>query len=171
MAEVKWDDANVVNALQRLQHAVSNTSPVLKEIGEVLQESTKHRFEASTGPDGEKWEPNSHVTTAQHVHRVGGTKTKDGKFLTKKGEQRWDGKKTLIDHGTLMESINAQLIDNNTLGVGSALEYAAMQQFGGSKDDFPFLWGDIPARPFLGISDEDEDKILSTVHEYLTSSI
>ncbi|MFK3602796.1 hypothetical protein [Pseudomonas sp. AP19] len=32
--------------------------------------------------------------------------------------------------------------------VGSDKPYAAMMQFGGGAD-FPHLWGDIPARPFL----------------------
>ncbi len=46
-----------------------------------------------------------------------------------------------------------------------------MQQFGGNKSKFPNLWGDIPARPFLGISDADEKMIVSTVNEYLRSVI
>ncbi|MCF7964015.1 MAG: phage virion morphogenesis protein [Methylobacter tundripaludum] len=148
MAEVKWDDANVVRALQRLQHAVGDISPALKEIGEDLVESTKQRFSSGVGPDGEKWKDNSQVT------------------IDRKGRN-----KPLVDRGHLLDSINDALIDTDTLEVNANKDYAAMQQFGGSKDEFPFLWGDIPARPFLGVSDEDEDKILRTVEEYLTSSI
>jgi phage gpG-like protein len=44
--------------------------------------------------------------------------------------------------------------------------YAAMQQFGGTKAEFPHLWGDIPERPFLGVSD-DEKEILEIISDYL----
>jgi phage gpG-like protein len=45
-----------------------------------------------------------------------------------------------------------------------------MQQFGGTKNEFPFLWGDIPARPFLGISNDDEKAILSIIEDHILSS-
>ncbi len=69
------------------------------------------------------------------------------------------------------EQINATLIGDDTLEIGSSMNYAAMQQFGGNKSEFPFLWGDIPARPFLGISDEDEANILATIEEFLNESM
>jgi phage gpG-like protein len=46
-----------------------------------------------------------------------------------------------------------------------------MQQFGGSKSEFPHLWGDIPERPFLGISDDDRSNILDIVQSHLEASI
>ena len=49
------------------------------------------------------------------------------------------------------------------------MEYAAMQQFGGIKSEFPHLWGDIPARPFLGVSESDAEEILAIVHDYLAN--
>lgn len=143
-----FDDTEVVRAFQRLQRAVGDISPALKEIGEDLVESTKQRFSSGVGPDGEQWKDNSQVT------------------IERKGRN-----KPLIDEGTLMAEIHKQLIGTDTLEVGSPMKYAAMQQFGGSKSEFPFLWGDIPERPFLGVSDDDEAKILRTVDEYLMGSI
>jgi len=55
--------------------------------------------------------------------------------------------------------------------IGSPMEYAAMQQFGGTKAEFPNLWGDIPARPFLGISSQDENEILTILRNYLESAV
>ena len=55
--------------------------------------------------------------------------------------------------------------------IGSPKEYAAMQQFGGQKSKFPHLWGDIPARPFLGISDRDQKSVLDIISGYLNDSI
>ncbi len=66
-----------------------------------------------------------------------------------------------------MDQINYQLTGNDTLDVGSPTVYAAMQQFGGKKSEFPQLWDDIPARLFLGISAGDEQSILDTFNAYL----
>jgi phage gpG-like protein len=37
----------------------------------------------------------------------------------------------------------------------------------GLGDGFPMPWGDIPARPFLGFSDDDQAAILEIVRNYL----
>ncbi|MBS4049956.1 MAG: phage virion morphogenesis protein [Methylomonas sp.] len=148
MIEVKIDDAQIIKALQRLQHAVVDISPALLEIGEILTESTKKRFSAGVGPDGTRWAENSDVT------------------IERKGRN-----KPLVAEGSLSESIAPQLIGDNILEVGSALEYAAMQQFGGTKAEFPHLWGDIPARPFLGLSSDDESEILASIERHVLRSI
>ena len=142
---VSFDGEKIIKALQKLQEKTGNLSPALREIGEVLKESTKQRFNDSTAPDGEKWPENSAVT------------------IERKGRNQ-----PLVGRGTLAEQITAQVIGNDTLEVGSSMEYAAMQQFGGDKSEFPHLWGDIPARPFLGISDQDENEILTILEEYLS---
>lgn len=148
MIEVKIDDAAIKKALSNLQQAAGNLRPALKAIGEDLKESTQQRFVSKTGPDGQQWDDNSDVT------------------IERKGRNA-----PLVGEGSLAEQISAALIGDDTLEIGSSMQYAAMQQFGGKKSEFPFLWGDIPARPFLGISSEDEAKILSTIEEFLTDSI
>lgn len=57
------------------------------------------------------------------------------------------------------------------------MEYAAAQQFGmkkgyagANKRGSPIPWGDIPARPFLGISDHDRGMILDEISDYLSQS-
>jgi phage virion morphogenesis protein len=148
MIDIQYNDDDGLAALRKLQKAAGNLSPALKEIGEDLQESTKQRFVSLSGPDGQAWPENSPVTL-----------------------ERKRGLRPLTDEGTLMDTINYQLLDNSTLAIGSPLEYAAMQQFGGSKSEFPHLWGDIPERPFLGISDDDRSNILDIVQSHLEASI
>jgi phage virion morphogenesis protein len=167
MIEINLLSGEAEKALRDLASRVQNLRPALKAIGERMVESTKQRFVTSTAPDGTQWEPNKPSTIAKYTHRVSGTMTKDRKLMTKKGEQRWDSKKPLIDSGTLGEQIHARLIDNKTLFVYSSMEYAAMQQFGGTKAEFPQLWGDIPPRPFLGVSAEDNAMIEKLCREYL----
>lgn len=148
MIEIKVDNKAVNDALERLASASANPRPALLAIGESLVLSTKKRFETSTAPDGTRWTPNSPSTLAR-----------------KKGNKPLIGKT-----GNLAQQIS-YAIDGNGLRIGSPMEYAAMQQFGGHKSKFPHLWGDIPARPFLGISDADEQMIVSTVTDYLRGVI
>lgn len=157
MIQVKIDDAEVLKALQQLERSAVDLSPALHAIGEVLVESTKQRFASKTGPDGEKWDDNTDVTISTPKKNPGGGYSIKGR------------NDPLVDIGSLSEEIYAQISRNNTLEVGSIMEYAAMQQFGGTKSEFPHLWGDIPARPFLGISESDADEILAIVHDHLAN--
>lgn len=147
MIDVKFDNANVLQALERLAKAAANPRPALLSIGEDLVKSTKNRFNESRGPDGKAWAPNSPATL-----------------------KRKRGSKPLIGEGILRDQIG-YAEGGNVLSVFSTMEYAAMQQFGGKKSKFPHLWGDIPARPFLGISDADEQMIVETVSDYLRSMV
>jgi phage gpG-like protein len=54
------------------------------------------------------------------------------------------------------------------------MEYAAVQQFGAvagalgrNKRGSPIPWGNIPARPFLGVSAQDKVEVLEILQEAL----
>ncbi len=175
LISVKIDDRQVAAALDRLIAKADNFRPALKEIGEDLMESTKMRFGTSTAPDGSKWKSNSPVTISRFVHGVKGTKTKGGDLL-KRGQERLGSKKPLIGVSKqLSHTIAWQLRGSHNLLVGSPLIYASTQQFGAEAGEFgtnkrggKIPWGDIPARPFLGISESDRAKILAVVGKYLS---
>ncbi len=142
------DDAAVRAQLERLLEQVQRPTDALREIGEVLQQSTQRRFATETAPDGSRWAPNSPVT------------------LTRKTSRQ-----ILTEHGFLGDTIRYQLTaDRQGVAVGSNRVYAAMQQFGGTKADHPHLWGDIPARQFLGVSAADRTTILDIFTDYLGSA-
>lgn len=133
--------------LADLHREADHPRRALVQIGESLVESTKRRIELGQQPDGEPFAPNSPVTIARKGHG-----------------------RPLIGSGTLVnETINYD-VQGDTLIVGSSSEYAAMQQFGGKKAEFPHLWGDIPPRPFLGLSLDDEAMIHKTIAEALERS-
>lgn len=148
MIEIHIDDEHIRRALNNLQRASSNLRPALKEIGKTLKESTHKRFETTTSPDGSAWPLNSVLST----------------LLYKEGDR------PLTDGGILGDTINYRLLGNDAVEIGSPMKYAAMQQFGGKKSEFPKLWGDIPARPFLGISDDDKNDILTIIHDHLSAA-
>lgn len=146
MSVIEVDDHEILAALRQLQQATGNLRPALLKIGENLKESTKKRFENYTGPDGVMWQANSDVTYERKADRSG---------------------IPLTDHGTLGNTIDYQLLGNDGVQIGSPMEYAAMMQFGGTKSEFPNLWGDIPERPFLGISEDDKRDILAIIQRHL----
>jgi len=148
MQPIEANDAEILAALQRLQGAVGDLRPALAEIGEDLIDSTMQRFSTSTAPDGSNWALNSVLST----------------LLYKEGD------KPLVDGGTLSQQIDKN-VTREMLEVGSTMQYAAMQQFGGTKEEFPHLWGDIPARPFLGVSDEDKDNILLVLNRHIEAAL
>ncbi len=144
MIKIEINDNEVQAAFKKLLAAGTHLEPVFRDIGEFMQKSTKDRFIKGEAPDGTAWKKNSAVTLA-----------------------RKKGSKPLIgDGGHLSTKINYALL-NDGVEIGSPFVYAAMQQFGGSKSDFPHLWGDIPARPFLGISDADSVNIVAILTEHL----
>lgn len=171
MIEVEIDIKQVALALDRLSSASANPRPALLAIGESLLESTKKRFETSTAPDGTKWKPNAAATYLGIVRGLGKSNFGKSGRLNKRGAERVSGKKPLIGASHSLSQQISYSVDAEGLHLGSPMEYAAMQQFGGTKSKFPHLWGDIPARPFLGVSDSDEQMIWDTVSDYLKNAI
>lgn len=158
MITIELANREVLDYLQQLQQRVGDMTPALQDIGEYLIASTKERFATSTGPDGKKWADNSPLTLSR-----------------KKGTQ------PLIGETKRLSTEFSYFIGNNELNFGSPLEYAPVQQFGASqgafgrgsfktrKGSFPIPWGDIEARPFIGISDDDRVEILDIIQSYLSS--
>ncbi len=165
---------SAVNALlESLQQRTSDLSPVLMAIGEDIMERTKQRFSTATAPDGSPWAANSQVTLMRYLAKRGGFSKKTGK-INAKGQQLAVGKKPLTgESGDLARQF---VVSANEQGVtvGSTMIYAAMQQFGGTKSQFPKLWGDIPARPFLPVMSngnlypQEETQIVTMLQDYLS---
>jgi phage gpG-like protein len=178
MITIQVDDKQVLDMLAELSRRMANLQPAMKEIGEDIVASTKRRFASSTGPDGTPWAPNSATTLINLGNSLVGRRNKNGDLtysyskkdgtLNSKGMDRMVNKKPLIgETKTLGSTINYQLNGTSAVHIGSPKVYAAMHQFGGTKAQFPHLWGDIPARPFLGLSAPDKANILDILGTYL----
>lgn len=132
--------------LNAFRDAAAQPREAMEEIGEALVTSTQRRFNIEMSPTDGKWKRNRPVTIALKGH------SKPLKGLT----------------GRLRESIRYRLQGSGkAVSIGSDLPYAAMQQFGGTKARFPHLWGDVPARPFLGRSEADQRTIREIMRRYL----
>lgn len=167
MIEVEIEDAELLRVLRRVVSSVQRPRPLMVSIGQLLVDSTKQRFVTSTGPDGKRWAENSDVTILNYLRHYSGMFGKRG-GLTKKGMTRLVNKKPLIGESKALSTrINYQATDDS-VAVGSPEIQAAMMHFGGKKSEFPNLWGDIPARPFLGLSDSDANGILDAAADFLS---
>lgn len=144
---------------------------IMNAIAEGLRTSTMERFANEESPDGTKWKPSI---------RASGDQT----GYDRKNRTVIRGGKTLTLTANLKNHIHAQA-DASGAAVGTDIEYAATHQFGAQRTirakngnylrfkaggrwvSVPSVRVNIPARPFLGISQEDEEEIRSTLEEAL----
>lgn len=145
---VEIDARELIAALQRLSTRVDDMRPVFDDIGELLLDSTRQRFSTHTSPDGAAWKGNKQST------------------IDRKGRDHPLTGLTGLLMGGLFHEASQQGLE-----LTDPMEYAAMQQFGGLKAGFPQLWGDIPARPFMGLSDSDQVAALAIISGYLEDSV
>ena len=174
---IELTDRSGLDYRRGLVERAGNMQPVLKEIGEDMAESTKQRFATATAPDGTAWAPNSALTLARYSSMF--ARKKDGEF-TKRSAAKLAGKRPGTgETRALGTTINYQLQGDDAVAIGSPMVYAGTFHYGAKSGEFgfgfyktregsfPLPWGDIPARPFLGASDEDKANIVDLVNSYL----
>lgn len=154
--KVTVDDKRVRDALNNL--ADLDMAEALGGIGETLLNNTRDRLEAGVDVDGNPFAPLSPVTIKRKK------KNKD---------------KILIESGDLSRELAYQLVNGGTgLEFGSDRKYAAVHQFGAKQGAFgrtkrngPIPWGNIPARPFIGLTAQDEDEILDNLAHFIDDQL
>jgi len=149
--DVRFDEGTLRQAFEALQRAGADLRRPLTEIGEYLVSQTTERFREGRGPDGEPW-PQSRRAAEQ-------TKVRDGVLVSGK---------TLVNFGHLRDSITYRA-GPSSVEIGSNLVYAAIHQFGGRAGRGKRLT--LPARPFLGINQEDEQEIGRILTDHLAEAL
>jgi len=132
-------------ALVRIQREMErlgldlNMEEALGEVAAEVEFQTRERIESgeNVGPDGIEWPPWSERYAAT----------------------RHGGHNLLRNDGHLLESLT-YLVRGEDAVVGTNLEYGATHQFGDEDRN-------IPARPYLGLSDENVDDIEHVLEVYL----
>lgn len=160
-------DLSGLKRVQALLHQagerLADPTPLLREIGADLVQSTRERFDTMTDPQGKRWA--AHAADTQ-IGRLGGAKrvyTKKMRF--RKGvAEKLDKMRILFRVGHLRHSITARA-SRTGVEVGTNLAYGAIHQFGGQAGRGRKIT--IPARPYLGLSAADEDKIIGLAQSYL----
>ncbi len=181
MLEVSVDTSLASKALGDLIERLGDLTTPLNDIAEYLHQSTDDRFRQQVAPDGSPWAPLAPSTLAR-----------------KKGSRILRAKGTLQD--TLRHNVSSNELSFGTDRIygaihqfGGKVQYAARSQqvyfrrgkdgsVGNrfakkSKSNFA-QWvtrgahdAEIKARPYLGMSSEDDIEVLAIIHEYLSEQV
>lgn len=146
--DIQFTSGTVLQVLDSLLDKLDDLSEPMNDIAAVLESATESAFEAEADPvTGQAWALLSDAYLRASPKRQG------GKILQ-------------ASAGGLAASITADSGDF-WAAIGSNKIYAAIHQFGGT-DDMPAGPASIPARPYLGVSREDEQSMLGILGEYLS---
>ncbi len=161
MYTLEINDTAANAALDELAQLLGDMTSPMQDIGEFLTKTTKDRFGAGTSPDGVPWAPKSEVT-------------KEG--YRRRGDHV-DDRPLFGPSGSLSSLIHYEATPTSVRW-GSPMIYAAVMQGGAAQGAFgrtlrggPIPWGNIPARPFLGLSDSDRAGVLEIIAEYLSGAV
>ena len=142
--EIKLDNKEVESRLLDLAKRSENLRPLMKNIAGIFAYYTEENFKEQGRPD--KWIDLAESTKKQ--------RTKTGHYPGQ----------ILQVSGQLASSISTYY-DNDSAVIGSNLVYAAIHQLGGQAGRNKSV--EIPARPYLQLTPEDFEEILSMTENFL----
>lgn len=156
MIEIELKEQQIAEAFAMLERNLTDMSELMNEVGDTLRISTKDRMAAGISPDGQPFAPRSPTTLAIYQHR-----------------QQKFGPHPLWMNGHMRSQIDHSYGPDHA-EIGSVAIQAALLQFGAPKGAFgkgktgrSNPWGNIPARPFLGVSQQDRSNLLEIMAEWL----
>jgi phage virion morphogenesis protein len=144
--KLEWEDSQAQAMFGRLIASGSNLRPLYSEIGFALEDSTRKRFDSETAPDGTAWAPISDAWQARKA-------------------ERGFSEGILKMRGDMLNSVRAEPDSSGVSIIAGPTEYAAIHQFGGQAGRNHAVT--LPARPFLGVSDDDGEEIIDAATAFL----
>ena len=153
--DIKIKDQKALQTLNLLARRSEDLSPAMQAIAGVLVDDIEEAFQSEQSPNGEIWASLSDTTIKR--------REKSG---------YWPGQK-LQQTGRLASSLTSSFGKDYAVA-GTNVIYAATHQFGAKKGSFgsdrhgrPIPWGDIPARPFLGLSNDGRHEIEEIIARFI----
>ncbi len=164
----------VSKKINKIKTNLSDTFSLMKKISIIMKSSVMKNFQEQ-GTDKEKWKPLSSMTLERR----------------RKGKGKGSAK-ILMDTGFLRNSIFPTVFKNKAI-LGTNVPYASTHQFGAKKGEFGTVlalikaykrrdkngrktimvrehkrrinvpFGDIPARPFMNLREEDKKRIVDLI--------
>lgn len=139
----------VLQRLNEIERRSVDTKRLMADLAMVLEVAVDENFETEGRGD---WDPLTDTTKSRRRHP-------DGKILD--------------DTGKLSNYITSSYSDTEAV-VGTIDIRAATHQFGARKGEYgqtkrgvPIPWGDIPARPFLFVTEDEVQEMEEIVVDYL----
>jgi phage virion morphogenesis protein len=142
--EIKIDNREVEQALLDVAKRCEDMKPLMRNIAGIMADSTEQNFANEGRPD--KWQELSEKTIKK-----------------RKKTGHWPGKILQVE-GQLAASISTQY-DRESAVIGSNLAYARIHQLGGQAGKNKSV--EIPARPYLNLSESEFEEIIYSVQKYI----
>ena len=131
----------------------------MRDIAAALEAAVSDSFTSEQSPAGDPWADLSHHTKIRRAKN-----------------KKWPGQILQVS-GRLVNSITSRY-DSFSAQAGTNLAYAPTHQFGAAKGEFgstrrghPIPFGDIPARPFLGRSQDLDEDILDALNRHFQDAL
>ena len=159
-AIITIDDSGLRELARQLGEVDGDRGEALEAIGAGWETLTREHFANEAGPDGVRWKPSQRVL---------------------EGKKRGGG--TLSLEGHLLDSITHDVVDSDTVEVGSNRVYAAAHQFGATiqragASAVPLVLPAgavggtvivLPARPFIGWNAEHDAMAVEILEGFIAA--
>lgn len=182
--DIDINDAEIQAALKDLAAKLNDLTPFFKDVGETLLNSTRERFRTQTAPDGRAWDKLSPAYAARKPRHKDKPLTLSGALrgtLVKQADRNSLRIGTPLVYGATHQfgaakgsfgTVTARVNEYTRRGKGSR---DAKGRFTAGQPitvrahtrQMTVPWGDIPARPYLGLSDDDRSDLLDALNAYL----
>lgn len=146
----------VQERLVRARGRLSGAREVWRRVGQELRAESMRCFQRQESPDGTPWEPLADSTLLSRAYKR--TRSAEGRGRQRKILSRTANARILMDTGRLRGSVAVES-DERSARIGSALVYARVHQQGDRG-------GKIPARPYLGLSDEGRERVRAVLERF-----
>lgn len=186
-AAITFDDAAVQEALDRVGAAGGDTSAMMADITAAMLLSTHRRFETESDPDGKAWAPLKPRTAAQRA-RGRGNAPANPKILrdtnrlyssiTGQSDDTTSQVGTNVVYagihqtgGTITQYPQSRTIRMRKVGRKRLFAKRTHKRVTEHRATFGTRTIVIPARPYLGFSDEDRAELLAIGEAHLVRAI
>lgn len=135
-------------------------APFWRDVGEHVLRRTQDRFERQEAPDGTPWAPLAE-STLKHKRKKGKPETKllyDGDLRRFRYQVSEDGQELLVGSGVHYAAVHQS-------GLDEVQHFVTQRKKGVGRQWTRHMV--IPARPFLGLENGDEDVILDILRDHL----
>lgn len=153
--QISVEDAGVLAALRRVASVLADPTPLTNEIAALGESSTRQRFRTETGPDGTAWKQSLRAkltggrTLTQDGHLSGSLSSRHGRTFAEWGVNRIYA--AIHQFGGVIRPVNAKALRFQLADGSFAVRKSVT----------------MPARPYLGLSDDDVGDILDAIERAL----
>jgi phage virion morphogenesis protein len=151
------DDKRIVQSLQRAAAKLTNTGPLMQQVGARLETNMRQRFDTKTDPAGRRWADIKDITRV--IYRAIHGKELGGSLMERSGHLR--------------NSIESHVLGESAVEIGPSAPYASYHEYGTKRMvRRGLVFGDVSgqglnAQVSQQLSASDTQDVLDVVRDYV----